>query len=46
MQQAWDKNGNASSADNYSAIAVWIGSPQETTLLHSLTDAERFLSHK
>lgn len=45
MQQAWDKNGIGTSADNYSAIAVWIGSPQETTLLHSLTDAERFLSH-
>ncbi|HEI8866206.1 PP2C family serine/threonine-protein phosphatase [Serratia sp. AKBS12] len=41
MQQAWKKNNNS---DNYSAIAVWIGSPQETTLLHSLADAERFLS--
>ncbi|AIM22508.1 serine/threonine phosphatase [Serratia sp. OLHL2] len=40
MQQAWKKNNNS---DNYSAIAVWIGSPQETTLLHSLADAERFL---
>lgn len=41
MQQAWKKDNNS---DNYSAIAVWIGSPQETTLLHSLTDAERFLT--
>jgi serine/threonine protein phosphatase PrpC len=41
MEQAWKKNNNS---DNYSAIAVWIGSPQETTLLHSLADAERFLS--
>ncbi|MBW7984916.1 PP2C family protein-serine/threonine phosphatase [Enterobacillus tribolii] len=40
MQQAWTEK---SDSDNYSAIAVWIGSPQETTLLHSLTDAERFL---
>ncbi|MFZ1874025.1 MAG: PP2C family serine/threonine-protein phosphatase [Chania sp.] len=45
LQQAWDKNGQGASSDNYSAIAVWIGSPQETTLLHSLADAERFLSH-
>ncbi|MGF6189291.1 PP2C family protein-serine/threonine phosphatase [Serratia sp. 2723] len=44
LQQAWDKNDNGTRADNYSAIAVWIGSPQETTLLHSLPDAERFLS--
>lgn len=41
MQQAWKKDNNS---DNYSAIAVWIGSPQETTLLHSLADAERFLT--
>lgn len=46
MQRAWDKGGHAASTDNYSAIVVWIGSPQETTLLHSLTDADRFLSHK
>jgi len=45
MQQAWDKTDNGASTDNYSAIAVWIGSPQETTLLHSLSDAERFISH-
>ena len=41
MQQAWKKDNNS---DNYSAIAVWIGSPQETTLLHSLADAARFLT--
>ncbi|KAA8998171.1 serine/threonine-protein phosphatase [Affinibrenneria salicis] len=29
--------------DNYSAIAIWIGEPQETTLLHSQAEAERFL---
>ncbi|PWC10127.1 PP2C family protein-serine/threonine phosphatase [Brenneria corticis] len=29
--------------DNYSAVAVWIGEPQDTTLLHSLSDAEQFL---
>ncbi|AHG20843.1 PppA [Chania multitudinisentens RB-25] len=44
LQQAWDKTGTGTSVDNYSAIAIWIGSPQETTLLHSLSDAERFLS--
>lgn len=40
MKQVLERNENS---DNYSAIAVWIGSPQETTLRHSLTDAERFL---
>lgn len=29
--------------DNLSAIAVWIGSPQDTTLLHSLSDSVCFL---
>lgn len=29
--------------DNLSAVAVWFGSPQETTLLISPTDAARFL---
>lgn len=28
--------------DNYSAIAVWIGSPQDTTLLHSLSETAQF----
>ena len=28
--------------DNYSALAVWIGSPQDTTLLHSLVEAAQF----
>ncbi|MBS0967394.1 serine/threonine-protein phosphatase [Chimaeribacter arupi] len=32
--------------DNYSAIAVWVGSPQETTLMHSLPDAGRFMPSK
>ncbi len=30
-------------SDNLSAIAVWVGSPQETTLLLSLTDSAPFL---
>ncbi|MDU5839666.1 MAG: serine/threonine-protein phosphatase, partial [Pantoea sp.] len=29
--------------DNYSAMAVWIGSPQDTTLLHSLSEAAQFI---
>lgn len=28
--------------DNYSAVAVWVGSPQDTTLLHTLSDAAQF----
>ncbi|EIC84125.1 PP2C family serine/threonine-protein phosphatase [Serratia sp. M24T3] len=29
--------------DNFSAIAIWVGNPQDTTLLHSLGDAQRIL---
>lgn len=29
--------------DNYSAMAVWVGSPQDTTLLHSLSEAAQFI---
>ncbi|MFU9138670.1 PP2C family protein-serine/threonine phosphatase [Erwinia tasmaniensis] len=29
--------------DNLSAVAVWIGSPQETTLFQSMADSARFL---
>ncbi|WP_158782871.1 PP2C family serine/threonine-protein phosphatase [Pantoea sp. BAV 3049] len=29
--------------DNLSAVAIWIGSPQETTLLQSMADSARFL---
>ncbi|OON41290.1 serine/threonine phosphatase [Izhakiella australiensis] len=29
--------------DNLSAVAVWVGSPQETTLLQSTSDSTRFL---
>ena len=29
--------------DNYSAIAVWLGSPQETTLLHAMSETARFI---
>ena len=28
--------------DNYSAVAVWVGAPQDTTLLHSLAQASQF----
>ncbi|MEM6159552.1 PP2C family serine/threonine-protein phosphatase [Erwinia sp. P6884] len=29
--------------DNLSAVAVWVGSPQDTTLFQSMTDSARFL---
>lgn len=29
--------------DNLSAVAVWVGSPQDTTLLQSMADSTRFL---
>ncbi|MCP1437218.1 serine/threonine protein phosphatase PrpC [Erwinia persicina] len=29
--------------DNLSAVAVWVGSPQDTTLLQSMADSARFL---
>ncbi|MGE9552219.1 PP2C family protein-serine/threonine phosphatase [Erwinia amylovora] len=29
--------------DNLSAVAIWVGSPQETTLLQSMADSARFL---
>jgi len=31
-----------SAQDNYTAVAVWMGSPQDTTLLHTLSDAAQF----
>lgn len=40
MQKAIDRS---SKSDNLSAVAVWIGSPQDTTLLQSLSDSARFL---
>lgn len=40
MQKAIDRS---EKTDNLSAVAVWCGSPQETTLLVSLADAARFL---
>ncbi|MFD1802728.1 PP2C family protein-serine/threonine phosphatase [Mixta tenebrionis] len=40
MQQAIDR---ARKNDNLSAVAVWVGSPQETTLLQSLADSARLL---
>ena len=40
MQKAID---HGAKNDNLSAVAVWIGSPQETTLLFSMADSARFL---
>lgn len=31
------------SQDNYSAVAVWVGSPEQTTLVHTFSDAAKFL---
>jgi len=44
MQQIIDKQPRrpGEKQDNYSALAVWVGSPQETTLLHSLAEAAQF----
>jgi hypothetical protein len=48
MQQALIKNNDVSQnkQDNYSALAVWMGSPQDTTLLHAPADAVQFLSSR
>ncbi|MBN1084600.1 protein phosphatase 2C domain-containing protein [Erwinia aphidicola] len=45
MQQMIKKNEQQSegSQDNYSAVAVWVGEPQDTTLLHSLSEAAQFI---
>ena len=40
MQQAIDRTHKH---DNLSAVAIWVGSPQETTLLQSLADSARLL---
>lgn len=40
MQKAIDRS---EKKDNLSAVAVWVGSPQETTLLQSMADSARFL---
>ncbi|MCU5774867.1 serine/threonine-protein phosphatase [Erwiniaceae bacterium BAC15a-03b] len=40
MQTAINRS---SKSDNLSAVAVWVGSPQETTLLQSQSDSARFL---
>ncbi|AUP76571.1 serine/threonine phosphatase [Enterobacter sp. EA-1] len=44
MNQLLLKNsvGAQTQQDNYSAVAVWMGTPQETTLLHSLSEAAQF----
>ncbi|MZB68224.1 hypothetical protein DCI93_23775, partial [Salmonella enterica subsp. enterica serovar Kentucky] len=44
MNQILLKNGEQGhdKQDNYSAVAVWVGSPQDTTLLHTLSDAAQF----
>ncbi|PLR37308.1 serine/threonine phosphatase [Chimaeribacter californicus] len=44
--RADNRNIDNRNIDNYSAIAVWVGSPQETTLMHSLPDAGRFMPSK
>lgn len=48
MNQIIINNNNDSQQrqDNYSALAVWMGSPQETTLLHSPADAIQLLSSR
>ena len=33
----------AENPDNFSALAIWVGEPQDTTLLSSLSDAQRIL---
>lgn len=45
MHQALKNNDEQSDdeQDNYSAMAVWVGSPQDTTLLHSLSEAAQFI---
>jgi serine/threonine protein phosphatase PrpC len=40
MEQAVSRNVKK---DNLSALAVWIGEPEEATLLYSLADSARFL---
>ncbi|MCK8339588.1 serine/threonine-protein phosphatase, partial [Erwinia amylovora] len=30
--------------DNYSAVAVWVGEPQVTTMLHSLSEEAQNIS--
>lgn len=41
IQKNSEQEGNAQ--DNYTALAVWMGNPQDTTLLHTLSDAAQFL---
>jgi len=41
IQKNAEQEGNAQ--DNYTAVAVWMGNPQDTTLLHTLSDAAQFL---
>jgi len=44
MHQSLRKYGETSddTQDNYSAIAAWVGQPQETTLIHTLAEAAQF----
>ncbi len=44
MHQSLLKHGDASTdkQDNYSAVAVWVGQPQDTTLIHTLAEAAQF----
>ena len=45
MNQIIQKNAEqeVNAQDNYTAVAVWMGNPQDTTLLHTLSDAAQFL---
>ena len=43
MHQALKNGGADGEQDNYSAMAVWVGSPQDTTLLYSLSEATQFI---
>lgn len=36
----------AETQDNYSAVAVWVGNPPDTTLLHTFSDAAQFFPAK
>ncbi|HEI3539052.1 TPA: serine/threonine-protein phosphatase [Escherichia coli] len=42
MNQILLKNGEQGEQDNYSAVAVWVGWTQDTTLLHTRADAAQF----
>lgn len=44
MQQVIrQRSESTTTQDNYTAVAVWLGSPQDTTLLHTLSEAAQFI---